>query len=601
MIKIIAGFLLVLIGSAAYSQNDPLVTFYEKSGFRATPNYDETVAYCKLLDESSPFIKYTTFGKSPQGRDLPLLIIDSDDHFDMTRAKKSMKLVLLIQAGIHPGEIDGKDAGLMFFRDLVIYKKFGEIPDNITFLFIPIFNVDGHERFGPYNRINQVGPEETGWRTTAQNLNLNRDFLKADAPEMKAWLELWQRWNPDFLVDIHVTDGADYQYVMTYGLETYGNMDKGLTVWTEENFIPAMESYMDKAGYPAFPYIMFRQWHDPRSGLRSSAGGPKFSQGYAASQNRIGLLVENHSLKDYMTRVSSTYELLKFLKDHLSGHAAEIISMNREANLFASSEEFRSVPFAVDYAATHDSIMTEFKGVEYDVEKSDLTGGDWFKYHPDRPVTFRVPYFNRQEPSATVQIPAAYIVPPEWETVIEKFSLHGVRFTKIDKPLKLKVETYHFTDVDYKGSSYEGRQQVTTKYEILTEEKEFPAGSVIARTDQPSVRVLVHMLEPSSPDSYLQWGFFNAIFEMKEYFETYQMEEYARKMIADNPGIKDEFEKWKSENPEAAQNQWAQLEWFFLRSPWADSRRNVYPVGRIVRRDSIPWDSIPKDSIPCLN
>ncbi len=241
-----------------------------------------------------------------------MLIIDGEGRFDPASARKSAKLVLLIQAGIHPGEIDGKDAGFMFFRDLAINQLFGAMPENLIILFIPIFNVDGHERFGPYNRINQDGPEEMGWRTTAQNLNLNRDFLKADAPEMQAWLKLYQQWLPDFFVDIHVTDGADYQYVSTYGLETYGNMDEGLTKWTNEQLIPVMEQSMDAAGYPMFPYIMFRRWHDPRSGLRSSAAGPRFSQGYTAVQNRIGLLVENHSLKDYKTRVSSTYRTAAF-------------------------------------------------------------------------------------------------------------------------------------------------------------------------------------------------------------------------------------------------------------------------------------------------
>lgn len=578
---------LLIITLSVFSQENKLMTFYEKSGFKATPTYDETVAYCKMLDEFSPKIKYTTFGKTPQGRDLPLLIIDSEGYFEQSQSELSRKLVLLVQAGIHPGEIDGKDAGLMFFRDLAIKGLYGGIPDNVTFLFIPIFNVDGHERFGPYNRINQVGPEEMGWRTTAQNLNLNRDFLKADAPEMQAWLSLWQRWNPDFMVDIHVTDGADYQYVMTYGLETFGNMDQGLTEWTKANFIPAMESYMDQAGYPAFPYVMFRKWHDPRSGLRSSVGGPKFSQGYAAAQNRIGLLVENHSLKDYKTRVSATYELLKFLNDYLAEHASDIIAMNTAASRFAASAAFRSEPFAVNYSAARDSIMVDFKGVEYDVEQSDLTGGDWFKYHPEKPVTYQVPYFNRQEPSATVSIPVVYIIPPEWETVIGKLSLHGIRYKTTDKTLTFKVETYHFTNVEYGKSSYEGRQQVTASYETRVEEKEFPAGSVLILMDQPAARVIVHMLEPSSPDSYLQWGFFNAIFEMKEYFETYQMEEYARKMLLENPGTKDEFEKWKAANPESAQNQWSQLEWFFLRSPWADQKRNVYPVGRVMSVDDL--------------
>jgi hypothetical protein len=582
MKNLILGLFLFCAVLSSSSQENQLITYYEQSGCKATPSYDETIAYCKKLDAASPFISYTTFGTSPQSRELPLLIIDADGNFDPALARKESKLVLLIQAGIHPGEIDGKDAGLMFFRDIAINGLYGGVPENITFLFIPIFNVDGHERFSPYNRINQDGPEEMGWRTTAQNLNLNRDFLKADAPEMQAWLKLYQQWLPDFFVDIHVTDGADYQYVMTYGLETQGNMDKGLTEWTVKQFIPEMESHMDLAGYPAFPYVMFRKWHDPRSGLRSSVGGPRFSQGYTAAQNRIGLLIENHSLKDYKTRVSGTYELMKFLNRYLSANSKSILDLNEKADMYAASDGFRQEPFPVSFASGQDSIMVSFRGVEYDIEKSDLTGGDWFIYHPDRPVTFQVPYFYQQLPSATVQVPEAYIIPPEWNEIIEKLPMHGIRYLILNESQNVSVESYRFTKIEYGKSSFEGRLQVTPIFESYTEEREYPAGSIVIPTHQRAARVIVHMLEPASPDSYLQWGFFNATFEMKEYFETYVMEEYARKMILETPNTKEEFEKWKAENPEDANNQWAQLEWFFLRSPYADQKRNVYPVGRVV-------------------
>jgi hypothetical protein len=574
--------LLILLAFQTEAQKNDLVTFYEKSGFKATPSYDETVAYCKLLDQASPFIQYTTFGTSPQGRKLPLLIVNGSGQFDPASSRRDGKLVLLIQAGIHAGEIDGKDAGLMFLRDLVVDQMFGGVPKNITILFIPIFNVDGHERFSPYNRINQNGPEEMGWRTTAQNLNLNRDYLKADAPEIQAWLKLYQQWQPDFFVDIHVTDGADYQYVMTYGLETYGNMDEGLTKWTVDNLIPAMESNMDQAGYPAFPYIMFRKWGDPRSGLRSIASGPMFSQGYTAAQNRIGLLVENHMLKDYKTRVSSTYELLHFLCGYLDEKAAAILELNAMADLNSSSAQFRKQPFPLDFTAGKDSVMVDFRGVEYDIVKSDLTGSDWFIYHPDKPANFKIPYYNHQVPSSTVQLPEAYIIPPEWSEIIGNLSLHGIKYSVLNKPARINVESYKFTKIEYGKSSYEGRIQVTPTFETFIGEMDFPAGSVVIPTSQRAVRVIAHMLEPASPDSYLQWGFFNATFEMKEYFEAYVMEDYARKMIAEKPGLKEEFEQWKAANPEAAKDQYAQLQWFFLRSPYADKKMNVYPVGRII-------------------
>lgn len=579
--------LIITVANINFAQDTSLITFYEKSGFKATPSYDETVEYCQKLDQASPFIQYTTFGTSPQGRKLPLLIIDGEGKFDPASARKSGKIVLLVQAGIHAGEIDGKDAGLMFFRDLAINQLFGAMPKNLTILFIPIFNVDGHERFGPYNRINQNGPEETGWRTTAQNLNLNRDYLKADAPEMQAWLKLYQKWQPDFFIDIHVTDGADYQYVSTYGLETFGNMDEGLTNWTNEQLIPIMEQSMDAAGYPMFPYIMFRNWGDPRSGLLTSAAAPRLSQGYTAVQNRIGLLVENHMLKDYKTRVSSTYELLLFLCGFLNNQAAAIRELNALADLNTASAVFLKQPFPVDFKAGDDSVMVDFRGVQYDIVKSDLTGGNWFRYHPDKPETFRLAYFNHVVPSVFIKFPEAYIIPPEWTEVIGKLALHGIKYSVLDKPVTINVESYRFTHIEYEKSTYEGRLQVVPTFDTIEEESVYPAGSVVIPTAQRTARVIAHMLEPASPDSYLQWGFFNATFEMKEYFEAYVMEDVARKMIAENPGLEEEFEKWKAANPEASKDQYSQLGWFFFHSPYVDKKMNVYPIGKILDRNTL--------------
>ncbi len=566
------------------AQDDPLLTYYERSGYKATPSYDETIDYCRQLDQASPEIHYTTFGKSPQGRDLPLLVIDADGLFDALSARNAGKLVLMVQAGIHPGEIDGKDAGFMFFRDLVVNNQHGGLPNNLTILFIPIFNVDGHERSGPYNRINQDGPEEMGWRTTAQNLNLNRDFVKADAPEMQAWLRLFREWLPDFLMDIHVTDGADYQYVMTYGLETHGNMDEGLTRWTSERLVPEMESQMASAGHLSFPYVMFRRWHDPRSGLRSGAASPRYSSGYAAVQNRIGLLVENHSLKDYQTRVSSTYELLRITCDLLSREAGNLKSLNQRADAFAASAEFRARPFPVSFKAGKDSVMVEFLGVEYDVVESDLTGGPWFKYYPDKPKTYRLPWFYQQDPAAEVLIPGAYIYPPEWSFITERLDLHGVRYTRLGGPETVAVQSFRFKDYSWSKTPFEGRFSLTTAWDTIYEERLYPAGSIVVPTDQRTARLIAHMFEPCGPDSWLSWGYFNAIFEMKEYFETYKMEAYAREMLATTPGMRDEFNRWLDDHPEMKENQWGQLEWFYRRSPWWDKQKDVYPVGKVVTR-----------------
>jgi hypothetical protein len=575
------SLVLIVLCYVSPAQDDQWLIRYESSGFAATSRYDETVDYCRRLDDASHMVSYQVVGRSAQGRDIPMLVVDRDGLFHPASARSAGKAVLLIQAGIHPGEIDGKDAGLMFIRDLVIHERNGGVPANLTILFIPIFNVDGHERFGPYNRINQHGPEETGWRTTAQNLNLNRDFVKADSPEMRSWLDLFRLWLPDMFVDIHVTDGADYQYVITYSFETLGNMDEGLTGWVTGDLEPFMLRDMKNKGHLLGHYVMFRRWHDPRSGLRSSASGPRFSQGYAAAQNRIGLLVENHSLKDYKTRVTATYDLIVSLCDYLDRQADRLIELNLEADSSTASPAFREKPFPVSFTQSPDSILVDFLGVEYEVDSSSLTGGNWFRYHPDKPATYQVPYFNKQLPDREVSIPYAYIIPPEWTEVIARLSLHGIAYTCLEGPKTIPVSTYRFAGPKWNQSPFEGRFPVKTEIIPVVETREFPAGSVLVPTDQRTARLIAHMLEPFSEDSFLQWGFFNAIFEMKEYFETYIMEEKAREMIKSDPLLLRAFLDKKASDPDFAKNQWAMLEWFFLRSPYADSRRNAYPIGKI--------------------
>lgn len=561
-------------------------TYYEKSGCRRTPRYDETVEYCKRLASASPWIHYTTFGVSPQGRDLSLLIADRSGHFDVASVRKTDNAVLLIQAGIHSGEIDGKDAGLMLFRDICITKKYPELIDHVTVLFMPIFNVDGHERFGPYNRINQNGPEEMGWRVTAQNLNLNRDYLKADALEMQDWLRLFVDWLPDFFVDCHVTDGADYQYALTYGLEILGNMDPGTTAWTRDIYLARIEKMMADSGFPICPYVVFRERHEPKSGLVSWIAPPRLSEGYTALQNRSGLLIETHMLKDYKTRVDATYEMLKHTIAILNKEHKKLRMLNEEADRRTADEAFRKDPFPLRFTSTPDSMIIEFLGYEYEVFDSDLTGGKWHKYSQE-PITIDIPYFNKQKPVETAALPEAYIIPPEWNNVIERLELHGVAIERLERPEEMQVQSYRFNDIHWNERPYEGRHTLRFEQEVIEEVRTFPAGSAVVDMNQRAARVAAHILEPKAPDSYLYWGFFDTIFERKEYTETYIMEDMAREMLAADENLRNELDQAMAADSTLAGNQWRILNWFYERTPYWDDRKDVYPVGKIIDRSAL--------------
>ncbi|MBE0646924.1 MAG: M14 family metallopeptidase [Bacteroidales bacterium] len=629
--KRVCLLLFVMCASFPLFSQQEWMTYYELSGGKRTPRYAETIEYSKNLADFSPMVHYTSFGVSPQGRELPMLIVDREGLTNPGEIKASGRVILMIQACIHPGESEGKDAGLMLVRDLVtrdegrrtkdegrgtkdegrrtrdeknssglraqgsdsdildngsrITNPGSRIPDllqHVSILFIPIFNVDGHERFGPYNRINQNGPEEMGWRVTATNLNLNRDFLKADAPEMKAWLTMYQQWNPDFFIDIHTTDGADYQYVLTYMMETLGQMDKGLTTWCDSVFLPAWTRDLEASGNPVFPYVQFRQWHNPKSGLERDVAPPMLSQGYVALRNRPGLLVETHMLKPYKQRVEASYQCLVASLQILNDQYLELKKLNQDADAFVQSPEFRSHPFPLRFTLSDaDSIMVEFRGVMYDTIQSELTGGLWFKYS-SVPETFTVPLFSTCVPSETTMLPIAYVIPVEWQEVISILKLHGIRMKEVSHDTNIHVSSYKFVSPRWRSFPYEGRLPLShIEYTTFTEDRVFPAGSMIVETSQSAARVIAQLLEPIGDGSLLYWGFFNPIFEQKEYFEFYVMEPMAKQMLEEDPELNAGFEKAKAADSNFIKNQWQVLNWFLEHTPYRDAKRMVYPVGRI--------------------
>jgi len=570
---------IMLLQFVVSAQDKDFLTYYEKSDFLETPRYNETIEYAKKLAESSEYIQYSTFGKSLQGRDLPLLIIDKNKNFTPESVKESGNAVLFVEACIHPGESEGKDAGFMLIRDIIIHKKHPELLENTTLLFIPIFNTDGHERFSPYSRINQNGPKEMGWRTTANNLNLNRDFLKADAPEMQQWLSLFNQWLPDMFIDVHTTDGADYQYQLTYGMHIMGDMNPKQTNW-QNNYLSDLEKELLSDDILMFPYVSFRRWHDPRSGLIRRTASPRYSTGYVAYQNRPALLIETHMLKDYKTRVDATYHLLKHTIAIIDNQHKNLIKINENAD--KESMNLVNKEFTLSYYTSQkDSTIVKFKGVEYDIVHSDLTNDIWVKFS-DKPKDYNLVLFDKLMPGVKVKIPEAYIIPAEWAEIIERLKIHGIEYKVLEEAKEFEIETYKFSNVQFASSPYEGRQMVENFYlEEIKIKKTFSKGSVIVPTNQRTAKIIAHMLEPIGPDSFIRWGFFNSIFERKEYVETYVMEKMAREMIKEKPELLDQYKKVIEENPEIYNNQWTKLFWFYERTPYWDQQKDIYPIGKI--------------------
>ncbi|HEY3176404.1 MAG TPA: M14 family metallopeptidase [Candidatus Polarisedimenticolia bacterium] len=565
-----------------------LMTRAEKTNFVETSRYEETLEYCRRLEKGSPWIHVTSFGRSPEGRDLILVIASRERAFDPAAAARTGKPVVLIQAGIHAGEIDGKDAGMMLLRDIAVTKERAALLDHAIILFMPIYNVDGHERFGRYNRINQNGPREMGWRVTSRNLNLNRDYMKADAVETRAWLRLFTTWWPDLMIDCHVTDGADYRYDVTYFAETGPNAPPPIAAWTraavEGHVAPALEA----GGHPVSSYIFLKDDADPAAGLAGNPPAPRFSTSYTVLQNRAAFLIETHMLKDYRTRVIGTYDTLRALLEEVNRDSQALRDAVRAADAGAAGPG----PVALTFRVTDKTRPFKFRGVEYRRELSEISGAIRVIYG-NAPLDLDLPAVDIVEPAVTVEKPVAYIMPPQWTEAIEVLKAHGLKLQRLTAPVTGAFDMYRLTDPNWAATPFEGRHQVAFKTERLRAVKQtWPAGSIVVPLDQRSSTVAAHLLEPQGPDSFVAWGFFDAIFEQKEYAEAYVMEKMAREMLSKDPALRAQFEKALAD-PAFAGSPYRRLDFFFRRSPWWDDRIGLYPVGLVTARVNLPVEPVP--------
>ena len=569
-------------------------THAEITNYVETPRYRETVAYAKRLADASPLIRYESFGKSGEGRDMPLLIAAEGETFTPEAVKgremgtsgkaerSQRKAVVLIQACIHSGEPDGKDAGLALFRDIAITKIHPDLLQRVVVLFIPIYNCDGHERVSPYNRINQKGPAEMGWRETTTNQNLNRDYMKVDTPETRAWLSLWNRWSPDLFIDCHVTDGADYGSVITYHFEHHAGIPDSVLAWEREVIQGRVGPATEAAGSVTSWYLEFIDNRDLTLGMRDFNGSPRFSTGYVPLRNRPAILIETHMLKDYGARVIGTYDFLRFALAEVNADPHKLIAAGRQAdeNTVKWGKDYNtSRQYPLRFELTDDVRPFHLRAVKSKVEMSEISGERWVEFGTE-PIEMTVPMRDTFRVTRAVSPPLYYIVPRQWSEVIENLTHHGLELWATTEAAKLQVESYRFKNVTWANAPFEGRFLTSVEVEPIQETRTYPAGSVLVSMAQPLAKVAINLLEPEAPDSFIAWSFFSAIFEEKEYGENYILEKLAREMLAKQPDLTKEFEQ-RLQDASFAGDARKRLEFFYQRSPYWDPFLNVYPVGRI--------------------
>ncbi len=554
--------------------SNPWITDFERDPARDfSPDYAATRAWFDQLDAASDLIRIQQFGVSPEGRPIYAVIASKDG-----ATLDPSKPVLLAQAGIHPGEIDGKDAGMMLLRDMAFGSK-GDLLDHANLVLIPILSVDGHERASPYSRPNQRGPRIQGWRNTGTNQNLNRDFMKLDQPEMQALRTFINAVEPDLYLDIHVTDGMDYQYDITYGFngESDGfSRSPSSARWLDAVFKPAMNAALEDQGHIPGPLVFGIDEQNPRAGLNDGGLGERFSNGWGDAAHVPTILIENHSLKPYEQRVLGTYVFLEASLRILAENVAPL----RVA--IASDRALRPAEILTNFESDPVPHQTRaFKGVLYETYDSPASGRQEVRWlgRPD-PELWQLPYYGSR---ATLRLnrPTAYWVPAYRTDIIERLRIHGLTIEALEAPRTVAVEMLRLDNPTLSGRPNEGHVQATVT-DVTPERRDWTVapGSVRVPTDQPLGDIAVLLLEPQSSESFFAWGMFPEVLSRVEYIEGYAIAPLAEAMMAADPALRAEFEAKLASDPAFAANGDARLGWFYERTPFYDARYRLYPVGR---------------------
>ncbi|MEP7246972.1 MAG: M14 family zinc carboxypeptidase, partial [Gammaproteobacteria bacterium] len=534
-----------------------LLTLAEQSHYQQTGRTDEVERLCAAFAATWPDeVRSFEFGRSVEGRPMLALLASRSGALSAQSLRERNIPVLMIQAGIHPGESDGKDAGFIVLRGLLGDPKRSGVLEHIALLFVPAFNTDGHERVGRWNRPNQNGPEITGWRTTAQNLNLNRDYTKADAPEMRAMLRLIHEWDPLICADLHVTDGADFEPDISIQVEPINQGAESL----RSSGLQLREALIAKLAargsipLPFYPDLV--ETDNPASGFVLTVYSPRFSTGYFPQRNRFTVLVETHSWKPYEHRVRVMGHSISGLAGLTAKHGGDWLQRARQADAEAAAslagsdlvldyksswrEPARAGNTNLSAAAVSGAETIDFRGYAYTRLQSEISGGPVTVYDPATPQIWRVPYRNKVEPSVIVRAPGGgYVVPPAYaQDLGERLAAHGVELFSLPAVVKnLEVEVFRAAGASFSAAPFEGRMRVALEGEWQAERQEIAANALFVPLAQPLARLIVALFEPRAPDSFAAWGFFNACFEQKEQMEPYVLEQMARDVLAADPGV----------------------------------------------------------------
>lgn len=570
-------FLFLLVNSVtAFPQT--ITTKFEQSDGKESPTYSEIIDWWQKLDAKSGKIKMLTMGMTDAGYLLHLVVIANNGDYNFDNIHKNNKRVILINNGIHPGEPDGIDASMLLARDIVTSKI--KIPDNIVLAIIPVYNIGGCLNRSANYRIDQNGPVEKGFRGNSQNLDLNRDFIKCDSKEAKSFAEIFHLTDPDVFLDNHVSDGADYQHVMTLICTQHSKLGGVLGEFMNKNFEPGLYESMKAKGYDLIPYV--NAFGDsPDNGWPEFFEGPRYGSGYAALWHTFSFVAETHMLKPYEQRVKATYNLMMSFIDFTNKNSEQIKNLRNQTKQSVKSQTEFPISWSLDRTQSSKRI---YKGYTASRKPSDVSGLPRLYYDRNKPYEKEIPFYNFYKPTSFIQKPKAYIIPQGWWRVIDLLKVNKVQMTQLKKDTVIEVEVYRIDDYKTSPRQYEMHHlNSDVKTSITLQKITFRKGDYYIPMNQEANRFLIETLEPTAADSYFSWNFFDGILGQKEGFSGYSFEDIAADYLKTNPELKTKLEQRRATDTTFAKSANAQLNYVFQNSPYFEPVNLRYPVYRAIK------------------
>jgi hypothetical protein len=566
-------FVSIVFGINSYAQNEAL--YLNNKSY----TYEQLIQTYEGLAQQSEFVKLTAAGKSDVGKAIHVVVVSKDGISTKDQARKGGKSILLINNGIHAGEVCGIEASAALVKKLSDPDhELHKMLDSVVVLIIPVYNVGGMLNRGSYSRVNQNGPEEHGFRGNAKNLDLNRDFIKLDSRNAKTFTQIFRTWDPDIFVDTHTTNGSDHQYTLTLINTQKDKLSPVLSEFVENEMLPSFYQSMRKKSMDMIPYV-YNYKSSPDEGIKSFLETPRYSSGYASLFDCFSFITEAHVYKPFKQRVQHTLGLLETVVSYSAENSTTIQRKRKQAKQLTKTQNQFTIQWELD---TTKFEKISFNGYTAEVRKSELTGQEMMFYNRDKPFTKTIEYYNSFKPKVKVVKPKYYVVPQAYDQVVDRLKLNKVKLRQLGQDSVIEAQVYYIEYFKSPKTPYEAHF-LHSDVEVLKKKEQIQLyeGDYLIQVNQEENRYIVETLEPQSVDGFFAWNFFEGILQQKEWFSEYAFEPKALQFLRENPEVKKEYEKKKEEDESFAKDSWAQLYYIYKKSPHYETTVNRFPVYRI--------------------